>query len=216
VDDVVGFVDLTATILDACGAKPSAASPISGRSLLNLLTSSGQGQVDSTRTFAWCARERHSSSRYNNWTYPERALRTTQYLYIRNFEPDRWPAGDPRVLRDDGTLGPMHGGYCDIDPGPTMELLTAGAKDPALGGFLQLAVAKRPAEELFDIIKDPGCLTNLAVDPAFVMTKNELAKRLMDYLKQTGDPRVVANGDIWETHPRYSPIRKFPPPQTQR
>lgn len=214
VDDVVGFVDLTATVLDACGVPSSAVSPISGRSLLNILTSSKQGLVDATRTSAWSARERHSSARYNNWTYPQRALRTPQYLYIRNFKPDRWPAGDPRALRDDGSLGRMHGAYHDIDSGPTLDLLTAGAEDPVLGKFLQLAVAKRPSEELFDIVKDPGCLTNLAAEPAFGKVKNNLAGQLMDYLKQTGDPRATSHGDLWETYPRYSPIRKFPPPDT--
>ena len=215
VDDVVGFVDLTATILDACGVKPSVASPISGRSILNVLTSSKQGLVDAGRMTAWCARERHASSRYNNWTYPQRALRTTQYLYIRNFKPERWPAGDPRTLRNDGSLGTMHGAYEDIDGGPTKNLLTRGYDDPVLGKFLQLAVSKRPAEELFDIVKDPGCLTNLAAEPAFAKVKNELAGQLMEYLKQTGDPRVTGNGDIWETYPRYSAIRTFPPPDTR-
>ena len=27
--------------------------------------------------------------------YPSRAIRTKNYLYIRNFEPERWPIGDP-------------------------------------------------------------------------------------------------------------------------
>ena len=216
VDDVVGFVDLTATILDACGVEPLVTSPISGRSILNILTSSEQGLVDATRTSAWCAQERHSSSRYNNWTYPQRALRTTKYLYIRNFQPDRWPAGDPRLLKNDGSLGPMHGAYHDIDAGPTLRLLAAGSEDPVLGRFLQLAVAKRPAEELFDIVQDPGCLTNLADDPAFAQTKAELARQMTTYLEQTGDPRATGEGDIWETYPRYSPIRSFPPPPAQR
>jgi len=216
VDDLVGFVDLTATLLEVSGAKPLPSSPISGRSILSILSSTNQGLVDPSRTAAWSARERHSSSRYNNWTYPQRSLRTSQYLYIRNFRPDRWPAGDPRVLNDDGALGPLHGAYCDIDAGPTLRLLTSHPDDPQLGKYLQLAVAKRPAEELYDVLKDPGCLRNLADDPALARTKEELSKRLLDYLKQTGDPRVTGSGDIWETYPRYSPIRKFPPPDTVR
>lgn len=214
VDDVVGFVDVTATILDACGVPPASASPISGRSLLNILRSPKQGVVDPTRTAAWASRERHSSARFNNWGYPQRALRTPQFLYIRNFKPDRWPAGDPRVLRNDGSLGPMHSGYHDIDASPTLRLLTASADDPVLGRFLQLAVAKRPAEELFDIVHDPGCLTNLVAEPAFAKARAELSSQLTNYLKQTRDPRVVGEGDIWETYPRYSPMRKFPPPDT--
>lgn len=212
VDDIVGFVDVTATLLDVGGVTPPAAYPISGRSVLSILTSKMQGLVDPTRTMAWSARERHSSSRYNNWTYPQRALRTPQFLYIRNFQPDRWPAGDPRILQDDGSLGSRHGAYCDIDGSPTLKFLVDNRDDDAMGTYLRLAVAKRPGEELFDIVKDPGCLKNLATDAAFARTKEELSKQLLDYLKQTGDPRVIANGDIWETYPRYSPIRRFPPP----
>ncbi len=70
---------------------------------------------------------------------------------------------------------------------------------------------KRPAEELFNIVKDPGCLTNLAVEPALAQVKSALAAQMLDYLKEAGEPRVTANGDIWETYPRYSNIRKFPP-----
>lgn len=212
VDDLVGFVDLTATILDVAGAKPPGQPPISGRSLMNVLTSKKQGFVDSARKVAWSARERHSSSRYNNWGYPQRALRTPQYLYIRNFEPDRWPAGDPREIKADGSLGLLHGAYHDMDTGPTRNLLLEQHDDPVLGRYFQLAVGKRPAEELFDIITDPACLKNLAEDPAFARTKQELSLRMKKYLEQTGDPRALGHGDLWETYPRYNNIRKFPAP----
>lgn len=214
VDDVVGFVDLTATILAATETKPPTVYPPSGHSLLNTLISTNQGYVDSAANVAWAARERHSSSRYHNWTYPQRALRTKQFLYIRNFKPERWPAGDPRVLKSDGSLGPTNGAFYDIDTAPTRDLLLQNYADPVLGKFFQLAVAKRPAEELFDIIKDPACLKNLAGDPAFAKTKDELSQQMMQYLEKTGDARVAGNGDIWETYPRFSGIRKFPAPDT--
>jgi len=182
---------------------------------MNVLASKQQGRVDPARTAVYAARERHSSSRYNNWTYPQRALRTQEYLYIRNFRPDRWPAGDPVVLRDDGTPEGPHSGYKDIDGGPTLAFLVARADDPALGQYLQLAVRKRPAEELFDIRRDPGCLTNLAADPEHAGVRQTLARQLDDYLRQTGDPRVLDGGEVWETYKRYSPIRQFPPPTRQ-
>jgi uncharacterized sulfatase len=213
VDDLVGFVDITATILDAAGIPhPSKEFPPSGRSFLDILTSRQQGRVDATRTAVYAARERHSSARYNNWTYPQRALRTPQFLYVRNFRPERWPAGDPVVLKSDGTPEGPHSGYKDIDGGPTLHLLTSKANDPTLGKFLQLAVAKRPAEELFDIVKDPGCLHNLAGEPSFAQTRATLAKQLEDYLRQTGDARVLDGGEVWETYKRVSPIRQFPKP----
>lgn len=210
VNDLVGFVDLTATILDVAGAKAPA--PISGRSILNILTSDKQGVVDGTRSAVWASRERHSSSRYNNWTYPQRALRTPEFLYIRNFQPDRWPAGDPQKLADDDQPGPMHGGYHDIDACPTLDYLIAHRSDSSVAKYLLLAVDKRPAEELFDIRSDPACLKDLAADPQYAHVRLRLAKQMNDYLRQTDDPRVTGNGDVWESYPRYSPIRKFPPP----
>jgi len=216
VDDLVGFVDLTATILEAAGvAHPSTEYPLAGRSIMNILTSKRSGLVDASRTAVYAGRERHSSSRYDNWTYPQRALRTPQYLYIRNFRPERWPAGDPVVLGEDGSPAGPHSGYKDIDASPTLDFLIAKADDPNLGKYLQLAVAKRTAEELFDIRKDPGCLKNLANDLKFTEVKQELATRLEDYLRQTGDARVLDGGDIWESYPRYSPIRQFPKPEQE-
>lgn len=210
VDDLVGFVDLTATILDVAGVKAPADYPISGQSIVSILGSNAQGQVDPARRVAWAARERHSSSRYNNGCYPQRALRTARFLYIRNLEPDRWPAGDPREIKADGLLGPVNGAYYDIDLGPTRDLLLQHADDPVLGRFFNLAVAKRPVEELFDIVADPGCLRNLAAEPEFAQTKRELSRQMDEYLWKTGDPRSLGNGSIWESYPRYSGIRKFP------
>jgi len=213
VEDPIGFVDLTATILEAAGVRhPGGAYPLSGRSIMNILTSRQQGRVDPTRTGVYAARERHSSSRYQNWTYPQRALRTPEFLYIRNFRPDRWPAGDPEVLGKDGRSEGPHSGYKDIDGGPTLSFLIERAHDPKIGPFLQLAVAKRPAEELFDIVKDPGCLHNLAAQPGHAATRARLAQQLENYLRQTGDARILDGGEIWETYPRYSPIRQFPKP----
>lgn len=212
VDDLVGFVDLSATILEASGvADPGPGKP-PGRSILSLLESGEQGVTDPSRDAVYCARERHSSSRYNNATYPQRSLRTHQHLYIRNFKPERWPAGAPQKYDDENTLGPMHGAYHDIDASPTLDFLIANRDDAELGKYFHLAVDKRPAEELFDIIKDPGCLTNLAEAGEFDDVRKKLGARLEAYLEETGDPRLRGNGDVWETYKRYSPIRKFPAP----
>ena len=78
--DPVGFVDLTATILEAGGVEhpalgQTALAPV-GRSLVSLLESGKSGRVEPQRTIVFSGRERHSSSRHNNMTYPQRCLRS--------------------------------------------------------------------------------------------------------------------------------------------
>jgi uncharacterized sulfatase len=85
--------------------------------------------------------------------------------------------------------------------------------DPEISRFFHLAVDKRPAEELFDIQKDPACLNNLAAKAEFEEIRGQLSAQLEKHLAATGDPRVVGDGDIYESYIRYSPIRKFPQPQ---
>ena len=206
VDDLVGFVDLAPTLLEVAGIETPTA--MVGRSLLDILLSSADGLVDATRDRVFAARERHSYSRYDNWTYPIRAMRTRDFLYIRNFEPDRWPAGHPTGFEGDKF------GYYDIDAAPSKSALIEGAGDPAVAEFFRLAVELRPEEELFDVRRDPGNLVNLVDDPAFTDIKERLAKELNETLRSTGDPRMTGGAEIWESYERYSgPMRSFPPPE---
>ena len=213
-DDLIGFVDLTATILEATGnSAPAANSPNvmpTGKSLLELLTSTKQGIIDPTRIMVFSGRERHSSARPRNLGYPIRAVRTQQFLYIRNFHPERWPAGNPREINHDGQLGPMHEAYRDIDRAPTLEFMAKNADSPDLRKYLDWAVAKRPLEELYDIRSDASCLSNLANSKEHEITLFILRSALLEILKVTGDPRMGDNPEIWETYPRFSAIRQFP------
>lgn len=201
VRDLVNLIDLKPTILEAAGVEHPGEYPMTGRSIMNILTSSESGIVDPSRDATYAGRERHSSSRWENQGYPQRAIRTHQYLYIRNFAPDRWPAGTPQRI-DSGKLSPMHAGYHDIDAAPTLDVMTQNADDPSFARFLELSVGKRPAEELYDIVKDPGNIRNLALEEEFRDVAESLRERLMDFLKETGDPRATADGEIFETYPR--------------
>lgn len=207
VDDFASHVDLAPTIIAATGTNfiYEADEPgMTSSSLLpTLLSDQSDRLIDTARDHVFLARERHSSSRPDNLGYPARAIRTAQYLYIRNFKPDLWPAGDPKTA--DGKTA-----YCDIDGSPTLSLLVEGRSDPPLNRFLDLAVVKRPAEELFLLKDDPATLKNVADDPAHAAAKAELRTRLDHFLTKTGDARMTDQGDIWETYPRYSPIREFP------
>jgi len=219
--DLVDFTDLTATIYEATGVKPPAEYGPIGKGLLTELKSDRSGTADPKRDAVFVGRERHSSSRFNSLSYPQRAIRTPEFLFIMNIKSERWPAGTPRKFdeilyhRDgsfDGQPGPEHGGYHDIDACPSLDFLIEHRNHAQYGRYLQLAVAKRPAEELFDVRRDPGCLNNLATDSNYEETSNRLREQLVDHLKATGDARFTANGDIWESYPRVSGLRWFDVP----
>jgi N-sulfoglucosamine sulfohydrolase len=210
--DMVSFVDLAPTFLTIAGL--SVPQEMQGRSLVDLFDHGTQYEqyqgADAEVVFS--ARERHSSSRYDNWTYPQRAMRSDQYLLIRNFKPDRWPAGDPQKYDRPGQLGREHGGYHDIDACPTLTVLVNGREVSGIESFFHLAVDHRPAWELFDILVDPSCLNNLIDQKGNHRLQTRLQNKMLRFLKETDDPRVCGDGDIWESYKRYSPIRKFPAP----
>lgn len=191
-DDLAGFADLAPTFLEAAGvALPS---DLAGRSLMPVLRGSGSGVIDPNREFAFSGRERHSHARRDNLGYPSRAVRTREFLYIRNFAPDRWPAGDPD-------------NYYDIDGGPSTDYFKKNRDNPPFRRFAEMAMGKRPAEMLFDIRKDPGCFDNLANAAAHRSTRDRLRQRLEREMKATGDPRALGAGDIFETYPRFGGMR---------
>jgi uncharacterized sulfatase len=149
------------------------------------------------------ARERHTYARKDNLGYPARSVRTDRYLYIRNYEPERWPAGDPRGFGD------QTWGFFDIDVTDTKALLCAESAtvDPVLNRLRTLAVGPRPAEELYDTQVDPGNLRNLAADPAHEGTLATMRNILQAEQRRTNDLRLTdpeAAERIWESYPRVS------------
>jgi arylsulfatase A-like enzyme len=198
VTDFVSLTDFAPTVLDIAGiAIPDV---MTGRSFLNLLTSEASGLVDSSRTAVFFGKERHVPAQEapDGGGYPMRAIRTADVLYIRNFRPDRWPSGTPHY--DKAFLYPAW--YSDTDGGPTKhDMVDNRYQDETHRRLFDLAFAKRPAEELYDLQKDPHQLHNVAADPAYTQIKKELWNRLMGTLQATGDPRVRGQGDVFDMQP---------------
>jgi uncharacterized sulfatase len=163
----------------------------------------------------FAGRERHSYARWKNLGYPQRTIRTDKYLYTWNFYPERWPGGDPEMFDKDSTLVTA---FTDIDEASSHKKITsvilADERDnPLIKPFFKRGFEKRPQEELFDIVKDPGCMTNLANNARYKSVKEELHTQLFDYLRKTEDPRIVGtNPDIFESYRRYAGTRNFPEP----
>jgi hypothetical protein len=173
---------------------------MTGRSFLDLLAT---GESKLTRDRVFVERERHANVRNGDLGYPARAIRTPEFLYIRNLHPERWPAGDPEEWKAVGPFG-------DIDGGPTKDLLLVGRDDPKIGKFFELACGKRPAEELYDAVKDPYQLVNLAEKPEFVDAKKKLRAELEQWMRDTNDPRANGDDDRWDKYPYFGGPAKKP------
>lgn len=180
VDDFINTRDFAPTFLEAAELQP--AGTMTGHSFVSVLKSTKTGIIDSTRNVMLIAKERHDIGRPNNAGYPVRAIRTREFLYVRNYEFDRWPAGNSET------------GYTNVDDGPTKELVTSSFDD-----YFRLSFGKRPAEELYRIDTDPECMKNLATAPEHAQTKRQLRERMEEMLRSEGDPRALGHADFFDT-----------------
>lgn len=195
VDDFVSLTDLAPTFLEAAGIKPPV--EMTGRSLLSLVTT---GQSDPKRDHIVYGKERHvpSQEKGNMSGYPSRALRTKEFLYIRNFRPELWPDGLP-----DADKAQIGNSFADTDNGPTKTYLMDHRDDPGVKKYFDLAFAKRPREELYDLRNDPDQLVNVAGKPEYQAVQGRLAGWLTARLKETADPRIIGGAEKFDAYPYY-------------
>lgn len=207
-EDLVNIMDLGPTFLQAGGADwPE---PVDGRGLMDVLESPDSGQVDPERSWVVTGRERHvAAARKGNLPYPQRAIRTHEYLYVRNFAPRRWPMGDPHGLDDPQAPAPDYEtlandtfvAYGDLDASPTKAWMVHHRGEEAVQALYEVGFGKRPGEELYDLRNDPDHMNNLAEDPAYRPTLEELRRRLLEELKAHGDPRITEDDCRFERSP---------------
>ncbi len=208
VTDFVNLMDLAPTFLETGGVEPPEV--MTGKSIVNLLKSKKDGRIDLARNHVVTGRERHvANARSGNLPYPHRALRTDDFLYIRNFKPNRWPEGNPFGITSSAAPKKqelvMNTGVSlrDVDAGPTKAWLVLNRKNKEARGafYYHLAFGKRPLEELYDLKADPDQMVNLAENPDYTATREELAAQLIGILETAGDPRVTEKGDTFDKPP---------------
>ena len=104
-------------------------------------------------------------------------------MFIRNYEPTRWPNGTPRYQQ-----ATIRGAwYADTDASPTKNYMIENRdKDAIHQKLYRCAFAKRPAEELYDMTNDPWQIKNVAADPAYRKIKEELADEAGHHVEKNG------------------------------
>ena len=222
IDDFVNLMDLAPTFCEAGGIDPP--KTMTAKSLIPILKSSASGQIDSSRDFVVTGRERHVHvARDGYLPYPQRSLRTKDFIYIINFEPDRWPMGDPAGLDDPSTPTPDYDqlayntmvAYADLDASPTKAWMIHHREEHDVEPLYQLAFGKRPSEELYDLNDDPDYMHNVADDPTYANIRKALQERLFSVLREQNDPRLMEQPCRYEMEPYAGPLAEFqmPPPK---
>ena len=218
VDQLVNLMSLAPTFLEAAGEQPP---DNMVDSILSLLTSESEVRYDADQEYVVFGRERHVAyARSGGLPYPSRAIRTKDFLYIRNFAPDRWPIGDPNGMEDPGLVDgeeiagilrsasdrAVRSPFPDIDDGPTKHWMLVNRGVDEVRAKFDLAFGKRPSEELYDLRVDPYYMRNISEDPCYSETKNTLSTKLLEILENHNDPRLTEVDCRFEQSPYAGPV----------
>lgn len=194
INDYISFIDFAPTFLEVSSTSPDKAAhnKPQGRSLTTIFKAVNKPSDKAGRDYILFGQERHDVGRPGETGYPIRSIIKKDLMYIRNYEPSRWPAGNPET------------GYLNTDGSPTKTaILNMNRKNPGNDKNWQLGFAKRGAEELYNIKKDPECLNNLIADPAYTAVIREMKIQMTKALKKQGDSRMFGKGEVFD---EYEPI----------
>jgi len=190
VDDFISFVDLAPTLIEVAGLKWAetgmAESP--GRSLTDIFASERSGKVIADRDHVLIGKERTDIGRPHDWGYPIRGIIKEGVFMVENFEPTRWPGGNPET------------GYMDCDAGATKTWLINAHRQSPTDPFWSMCFGLRPGVELYDLKQDPDFMSNLAEKADATALLTSLREQLHSELKRQGDPRMEGKGEIFDNY----------------
>lgn len=190
----VSITDLAPTILETAGVdrEKSGMEAFEGRSLAKLPRMRSM-TVYTGRDHLLIGKERHDIGRPHDWGYPIRGLVNERFLYVRNHETDRWPAGNPET------------GYTNCDGSPTKTAVLDAYGQGDDDRYWRFCFGKRPSDELYDLQKDPDCVNNLADDPRHAETRSAMRRQMEQELLAQGDPRQRGEGAVFDAYPYAQP-----------
>jgi hypothetical protein len=153
------------------------------------LTDIFNGSSSKNRSYILLGQERHDYGRPGNQGYPIRSIIQDGFLYMYNFKPELWPAGNPET------------GYLNTDGSPTKTNILNMRRRGIDSSFWDQCFGKHPQEELYQINVDRECLVNLANTKEYGEIQEKLKAKLFDELKRQLDPRVLGKGDVFDKYP---------------
>lgn len=181
--DLVQFLDLAPTMIAAAGGTPPA--HLHGRVIL------GEDRGPEPEHLF------HGRDRMDERYDMIRAVRTRQFLYVRNFESHRpWV----QFMRTP-SQGPVYQELQRLQRSNSLAPLVA----PFMGG-------SKPFEELYDVVADPHQVFNLAGDSRYADTLQALRGELRDWMVRLDDQGLVPEPELYRRmFPNENGSRTRPP-----
>jgi uncharacterized sulfatase len=174
---LIQYADVLPTLIDAAGGD-SAAGKFDGSSFLSVL----KGQTNAHRKYAYAM--------HNNIPegppYPIRSIHDGHYHYIRNLTPETLYIEKHVMASPDG---------------PYWQSWVWRTAETERAMRLVTRYMRRPAEQFYDVEKDPFEMTNLANDSKYSAEKAALSAELDRWLHAQGDPG--ASIDTAQTFEEY-------------
>ncbi len=199
IDDFISFTDFAPTFLEVAGLNTDTVGmqPVQGKSLTSIFFSEKKGIVEPERDHVLIGKERHDVGRPHDWGYPIRGIVKNDFLYLHNFEPGRWPVGNPET------------GYLNVDGSPTKTVLIQSRHQDDTKKYWQWSFGKRGEEELYSLENDAACVRNLAIDPEYNEIMASLKNQLFEELKTQGDPRMFGKGYVFDEYEYSGAVKGF-------
>jgi N-sulfoglucosamine sulfohydrolase len=188
--DFISFIDFAPTFLELAGIgqEQSGMQPITGKSFTDIFHTDQTGMVSAERNFVLVGKERHDVGRPEDAGYPVRGIIRDGYLYLMNFKPERWPAGNPET------------GYLNTDGSPTKTWILNERRTYGQSQYWEWNFGKNPEEELYNIREDPDCIFNLASQSGYSEIRDQLKIELARKLEAQEDPRILGNGEAFDRY----------------
>jgi N-sulfoglucosamine sulfohydrolase len=163
---MVSFLDILPTFIELAGG--AAPKELDGKSFAPVLC--GKAAEHHKEIYA-----AHTGDGAMN-VYPIRCVRTEKFKYILNLFPAN------RYTTHIDKAGYSHDGGRKYYDSWVLKAKTDSAAAAAVKRY-----HTRPAEELYDIVKDPYEISNLAGDPTYAKVQAELKSKVKAWMKRMGD-----------------------------
>ena len=168
-DRMISFVDLAPTMLSLAGIKPP--KYIEGKAFLGKFSTEKRNHV-----FA-------SSDRFDEFSDRIRSVRNKRFLYLKNYLPE--------LLK-----------YKDVGYRKNVPLMTNFLKlkeENKLNKVQQIWFQSKTEEELYDVVKDPFQIHNLANDSKYADVIIEMRTELENHYKNRKDYGLIPESEMIET-----------------